>query len=88
MFFGFLSNGVSRRKYVDVPLSRVESLTCLFFNENRVNNDAFSSFVHILSVRKLKRISASTFSFKEVLFRRRVCLIIDDERLTIVYKCY
>ena len=56
MFFGFLSNGVSRRKYVDVPLSRDESLTCLLFNENRVNNNAFSSFVHILSVRKLKRL--------------------------------
>ena len=33
-----------------------ESLTCLLFNENRVNNNAFSSFVHVLSVRKLKRL--------------------------------
>ena len=55
MFFGFLSNGVSRKKCVDVPLCD-ESLTCLLFNENRVNNNAFSSFVHILSVRKLKRL--------------------------------
>ena len=77
MVFGFLSTGVSRKKYVDVPLCD-ESLTCLLFNENRVNNNGFSSVVHVLSVRKLKRISASTFSFKKVLFRRRVCLIIDD----------
>lgn len=81
MFFGFLSNGVPRKKYVDVPLCN-ESLTCLLFNENRVNNNAFSSFVHVLSVRKLKKahksISDSTFSFEKVLFRRRVCLIIDD----------
>ena len=55
MFFGFLSNGVPRKKYVDVPLCN-ESLTCLLFNENRVNNNAFSSFVHILSGRKLKRL--------------------------------
>ena len=52
----FFSNGVSRKKYVDVPLSRDESLTCLLFNENRVNNNAFNSSVHILSVRKLKRL--------------------------------
>ena len=52
----FFSNGVSRKKYVDVPLSRDESLTCLLFNENRVSNNAFSSFVHVLSVRKLKRL--------------------------------
>ena len=55
MFFGFLSNGVPRKKYVDVPLCN-ESLTCLLFNENRVNNSVFSSFVHVLSVRKLKRL--------------------------------
>jgi len=55
VFFGFLSNGVSWKKYIDVPLCD-ESLTCLLFNENRVNNNAFSSFVHVLSVRKLKRL--------------------------------
>lgn len=55
MFFGFLSNGVPRKKYVDVPLCN-ESLTCLLFNENRGNNNAFSSFMHVLSVRKLKRL--------------------------------
>ena len=51
MFFVFFSNGVSREKYVDVPLCD-ESSTCLLFNENRVNNNAFSWFVHVLSVRK------------------------------------
>ena len=34
----------------------INHLTCLLFNENRVNNNAFSSFVHVLSVRKLKRL--------------------------------
>lgn len=34
----------------------MKALTCLLFNENRVNNNAFSSFVHVLSVRKLKRL--------------------------------
>ena len=64
MFFGFLSNGVSMKKYVDVPLFD-ESLTCLLFSENRVNNNALTSFLHINKCQPQRSLSKRFFLEEE-----------------------